>query len=188
MMIIERVVNRRGAEIYLLLFLIFTPMLGFSQRVALTCDALKLPMFTANVGADIALAEHITLDIEASFNPMKKYFSEKISLHHLSLSPEVRYWFKRPFYSHYVGANMLCSSYDIVLGDKYRDGMVIALGLGYGCSIMLNDRWSLVPSVGLGLGYVSYLAHPATSDDTPKVSGVKLVPTRLGLAFTYIID
>ena len=101
------------------------------------------------------------------------------------VSPEYRYWFKRPLYSHYIGAHITTAMYDIALNTKQSEGAFVAVGIGYGYSVLLGKRWSLMPYVGFGVAYKEIVDRQQRA-----ISNYEFKPmiTRLGVSLTYIIN
>lgn len=123
---------------------------GKAQRIAMSTDALQWALISPNLGLEVAVSQHHALAFSASTCPVK--ISDRLSVTHLSVSPQYKYWFRMPFYGHYVGASMLYSSYDLSLGKTARTGNLLAACADYGYSLIIGRRWNLVPHVGLGLG------------------------------------
>ena len=122
-----------------------------AQRFAVNTDVVQWALVSPNVGFEVSLEQHHTLGFSASVAPFK--IMEKASLRHLSIEPQYKYWFRMPYFGHYVGASMIYSSYDIAFGNFARKGNLVAATGNYGYSIILGRRWNLVPHLGLGAGY-----------------------------------
>ena len=129
---------------------LFSTLGAKAQRFAVHTDALQWAILSPNVAFEAALAQHHALSFSASACPVK--VSDLASLTHFSIEPQYKYWFRMPFYGHYVGASMLYSSYDLFLGKTARTGNLLAACADYGYSLIIGRRWNLVPHVGLGLG------------------------------------
>lgn len=106
--------------------------------------------------------------------------SKNLSFRQISIRPTYKYWFKQAFYAHYIGIDLLYSAYDIHLKNKFYDGNIIALGIGYGYSFLLNERLNLIPGIGIGVGY----NH--SRNQTVK-SGIKPVLTQAAITLQYVI-
>lgn len=123
---------------------------GKAQRLAVSTDLVHWAVLSPNIGFEIALSQHHAFAFSASTCPVK--VSDRLSVTHLSVLPEYRYWFRMPFYGHYTGANLIYSSYDIG-GSRYvRTGNLIAACANYGYSFILGRRWNVIPHAGLGIG------------------------------------
>lgn len=124
------------------------------------------------------ITEHLTFDLETSFNPFDEIYAD-IKATHLAISPEVRYWFRRPQYGHYLGANILTSIYDLRFQDYTAKGRMVAIGVTYGYGFIISKRISITPNIGVGYG----------AFDESDGSGIKFHPTltKLGANISYII-
>ena len=121
-----------------------------AQRVAVSTDMLQWALVSPNLGFEIALSRHHAFAFSASTCPVK--VSDRLSVSHLSVRPEYKYWLRMPYYGHYVGADMLYSSYEIGGSLYTRAGNLVAAGVNYGYSFIIGRRWNVVPHVGVGIG------------------------------------
>ncbi len=164
----------------LLLVLSFGP--AAAQRTAVKTNALGWATLSPNVGVEFCLSDRMSLAIDGSFNPWEiKGYTYK----HFKVTPELRYWFSRPLYGHYLGLNAIAMTYKIDMFDRYYNGELIGVGLGYGYSFVLGKHWNLETSVGVGYGF---------RRETPKGMGASdrvwrhdLMATKLGISLVYII-
>ena len=106
---------------------------GKAQRVAVFTDAFQYALLSPNLGFEVALSQHHAFAFSASTCPVK--VNKNLSITHLSVLPEYKYWFRMPFYGHYAGA-----------------GNLIAAFADYGYSFILGRRWNVVPHAGIGVG------------------------------------
>ena len=133
-----------------LMVLLLSSFEGKAQRFAVSTDVLQWALVSPNAELDMVLSEHHAFSISASMCPSE--VSERLSITHVSVAPEYKYWFRMPFYGHYAGADLLYSSYEID-GTRYqRAGNLIAACATYGYSLVLNKRLNLVPHVAAGVG------------------------------------
>lgn len=123
---------------------------GKAQRIAMSTDALQWALISPNLGLEVAVSQHHALAFSASTCPVK--ISDRLSVTHLSVSPQYKYWFRMPFYGHYAGADLMYSSYEIGGSAYAGSGNLLALRGTYGYSLILGRRWNLIPNAGLGLG------------------------------------
>ena len=162
-----------------------------AQRVGIKTNALYWGGATPNLGVELRLSRHFTLNLEGGFNPLSvKNYKFQIA----GFQPEVRYWFSgRPQARHFVGLMALGSVYDI--HDKradyrlHHDGDAYGGGLTYGYALPLGEHWSMEATVGLGLlhyrekKYHDWEESPSSANNTKTM----FAPLKLGLTFTYII-
>ena len=121
-----------------------------AQRFAVSTNALEWLTLSPNLSFDMAFSQHHAFSMSASASTWK--ISDNLHLQHITVSPEYRYWFRMPFYGHFMGANLIYSSYDFSLGGFDRRNDLLAAGVTYGYSLMLGKRWNIVPVIGLGAG------------------------------------
>ena len=121
-----------------------------AQRVGISTNLLGIATLSANADIEIVIGDKSSLSIGASGAPWR--FNEKISLKHILISPEYKYWFSQAMYWHYLGANFMYTAYRVRFNDKKYEGNIAAFGVTYGYSLILGKRWNFVPSVGLGVG------------------------------------
>lgn len=167
------------------LFLISTPMMA--QRVSLKSNALYWAGATPNIGVEFRLNRHFTLNIEGLGNRLK--VGSKLDTRVLSFTPEARYWFSiRPQAGHFVGVMGMATDYDITLKNKVYKGEAIGAGLTYGYSFVLNNRWSLEATAGIGLLGTRKVDHRKNEPEPASAkSSMVFAPMKLGLSFVYII-
>ena len=168
-----------------LLCLLEQPLLA--QRVSVKSNALYWATATPNIGVEFRLNRHFTLNMEGLGNRFKA--GSKIDTRILAFTPEARYWFSiRPQAGHFVGLMGMAADYDITLKNKVRKGSAVGLGATYGYSFVLNKRWSLETTAGLGLLNVRNVNHAKGEPEPDKAkSSVKFAPLKLGVTFVYII-
>lgn len=160
---------------------------GYAQRAAVSTDLLKWATLSPNISADIVVASQTSINLEASFNTLNEIYGDNCA-EHIMVSPELRYWFKRPLYSHYIGLNAIALIYNVTLdGSRYK-GQAGGIGIGYGYSFLISKRWNLTPYIGVGYGYFNEYIDPDLSSTSEVKADFKPMLTKLGIAFTYIID
>ena len=152
MMCCEPMSQARIVKIFLCVAAVFllASFEGKAQRMAVSSDLVQWALVSPNLGFEVALSQHHAFAFSASTCPVK--VSDRLSVSHLSMSPEYKYWFRMPFYGHYAGADILYSSYEIG-GSRYaRTGNLVAACANYGYSFIIGKRWNIVPHAGLGVG------------------------------------
>ena len=147
---------------------------GRAQRIAISSDAVKWAALSPNLGFEIALSQHHAFSLSAATCPVK--VSDALSVTHITVIPEYKYWLRMPFYGHYMGANLLYSSYEAA-GSRYSGaGNIVAACVNYGYSFIINSRWNVVPFAGVGIGV----------DVADKTSFIPLV-ARIGVNFQLVV-
>ncbi len=159
-----------------------------AQRVALTTDVLEWAASTPNFSIESRLSRRITLDVSVLANPFRNYFGKQdLRLANLRVQPEVRYWFNRPLARHFVGLNATAGIYDLTYNHKRYKGDLLAIGARYGYSLVLSQKWSVVFSGGIGLGYVHGYYFRDDQEQPLEPNQSKIIPfPDLSVSFSYI--
>lgn len=124
-----------------MLFLLAVPFLSRAQGVPVegkgSMIGIKsnIPYWataTFNLGAEVYLARHWTLELEAGLNPFSGKNDDGSygrSLKHLRLHPELRYWFCETFNGHFLGVHTPYLLYNVAdikwlgtEGERHQDG------------------------------------------------------------------
>ena len=158
-----------------------------AQRIALKTNALYWAALSPNVGVEFRMSRHFTMNLEGSFSP---FTVGKLGLKHGSLSPEVRYWFDgRPQTRHFVGVMGMATMYDLQFRNTMHSGDAFGGGVTYGYSHVINRRWSIEGTVGLGVLHRSEkeYEHGAPIPDRTNNSGLVFAPLKLGISAVYTL-
>lgn len=182
-------------RILYLLFLIgmLCPLTGKAQFIAVKTDGLKWAMMTPNVGLELVISERSSLDfsIFGNNNPWGK----DVKL--VAVQPEYRYWFNgRPMVREYIGVGLLAATHDITWGKHIYQGDALGAGLTFGYVFDLTTRLNL--ELYAGFGAVAYFQKEYYINDNYEdyengagsknnSTGYTLMPTKLGVAVSYIL-
>ena len=163
-----------------------------AQRIALTTNIVEDIVLIPNIGVDIVMTDKQTLSLDTSFAPYK--ISQNLYNKSLTFRAGYKYWLNQAFYAHYLGVDVVATSYDLKYKNFTAKNEYVALGVGYGYSFILGKRLNLVPCIGLGLSYgnsydgYDHMAKPGEGVMASKTSGVKPVITRLGITIQYVLN
>lgn len=186
----------------MLLFLVSGQQEARAQQVGIKTNALMWAGLTPNLGCEVVIGEHSSLDLSAFGNYMSfskdatatrpedlMFFSKLIAF-----QPEYRYWFNgRPMVREYIGVSTMLATYDMHMNQYYYDGNAISLGLTGGYSFILGSNWRLELCGGFGVLFFHQKQYHETDDsllgksESANSHGYKLFPAKLGVTFTYII-
>lgn len=143
-----------------------------AQTLALKTNLIYDATLTINLGSEVALSPHWTLDISGNLNAWTfgKAHME-IPEHdqpgvnqkrwkHWMLQPEIRYWFCERFQGHFLGAHLIGGEYNVggigpftsIKNHRYQ-GWGIGGGIAYGCSFIVAKHWNIEPEIGIGYIY-----------------------------------
>lgn len=165
----------------------------YLPKFALKTNALYWATTTPNLGIEFALAPKMTLDVSGNYNPWE--FSKNRQLKHWLVQPELRYWLCERFNGSFFGIHghygeMNVSNLDIFgMGDYRYDGKVYGGGISYGYQWILNNRWSMEATIGVGYARLDYDKYKCGKCGEKLGHNTKnyFGPTKVGLSFIYVI-
>lgn len=143
--------------------------------LALKTNALYWATTTPNLGAELRLARHFTLECEVGLNPFKHQHADGSygrSFRHLRVHPELRYWFCEAFYKHFVGLHVPYVNYNISdikllsTDGKRKQGWGAGLGLSYGYDWALSKHWNIEGTLGAGWLHLDHKVYPCANCGT----------------------
>ena len=164
-----------------------------AQKVALKSNLLYDATTTLNVGLEVGLSPKWSLDLPVNYNPWE--FSDNKKLKHWLVQPELRYWFCERFNGHFLGLHGHASQFNVGgiklfgLEDSRFEGNLYGGGLSYGYHWILNTRWSIEATIGLGYAYIDYTEYECARCGSEKDKGTRnyFGPTKAGISLIYII-
>ena len=168
-----------------------------APRFALKTNALYWATTTPNLGAELRLSRHFTLECEFGLNPFKHKRDDGSygqSFRHLRIHPELRYYFCEAFYKHFLGLHVPYVNYNISdisllnCDAKRKQGWGAGLGLSYGYDFAFSPHWNLEGTIGAGWLRLNHKSYPCAncgtvrSHDKNNYFGI----TQAGLTLSYI--
>lgn len=160
--------------------------------VAIKTNLLGDAALCANLGVEIGLWRHWSLDVPVWYSPYDITDGWRIRL--LATQPEVRYWLKDAGEGHYFGVHATVAGFNVSFGGDYRyqdpNHAAFGAGIGYGYAFHLDKsrRWSMEAQIGAGyIGY-EYIKYHNTGRNGAEVSrgkGTYWGVTRAGFAVAY---
>lgn len=178
---------KRKAKIVLFILFMLVPLSGLSQKIAVKTNALNWATISPNISAEFVVNPYMSLDLSASFNLWTPYADSKFN--HLSLQPELRYWFQRPMAQHFLGFTLLYLDYDLMHKKEYHDGQAFGGGFTYGYNFVLTKRWNLELTAGIGVMH-RWEKKYIEGEPLPVMNNANrwcLVPIKLGVTVSYVI-
>jgi len=154
-----------------------------------------LLMTVINFGAEVCLGEKTSLDLPLIYNPVT--INRNWKFRALFFQPELRYWFSKKKYGHFVGLHSGLGWYNIAFFSDYRyqdkrgRTPIWNAGLSYGYAVPLtkDKKFGLEFTVGAGYNYTRYDMFYNISNgalhDTRLLSRWGI--TRAGINLTYNI-
>ncbi len=165
----------RALKIYLILIItmVVSSSGAFAQRVAISTNAIEWGILAPNISGEITLSTHSSMTMDLTIDP-KFSVSDRFKSNNNTMKYSYRRWFKQAMSSHFVGVNMMFSTYDVRFMDHYYWGNIVGAGITYGYSWVLNSRINIVPTIGVGGGYIG-------------LGGFIPVVTDFGVRIQYVI-
>ncbi len=186
-------------KILLTLGLLFGMSLGTTaQQWAAKTNLIYWATTTPNLGIEVALSKHSTINISANYNPWT--IDSHIKLQHWFVKPEYRYWFTEKYTRAFVSAHLLGGEFDFggfrppfrlfdALVQRYYKGSIVALGVGVGYQFYISPHWNLELSAGVGVARLDYDRISRVASE-PKRHDTRWmpIPTEIGLSFVYLFN
>ncbi len=170
-----------------------------AQHLGVKTNLLYDATATINLGAEMDLNTHFTLDAAVSYNNWD--FADNKKWRHWMLQPELRYWLCEAFNGHFFGLHALGGQFNfnkvkLPFGiypqtkDYNHQGDFMGMGVAYGYQWILNDSWGVEATLGAGYLYINYEQYPCTQCGDELNSGGKNYwgLTKAGLSIIYIIN
>lgn len=160
--------------------------------IAVKTNLLGDAALCANLGVEIGLWRHWSLDVPVWYSPYDITNGWRIRL--LATQPEVRYWLKDTGEGHYFGVHATVAGFNVSFGGNYRyqdpNHAAFGAGIGYGYAFHLDKsrRWSMEAQIGAGYIDYKYIKYHNTGRNGAEVSrgkGTYWGVTRAGFAVAY---
>ena len=185
----------------LLLIVIATCLGASAQKVGIKTNILPDALLSPNLGIEIGLKPHWSLDITGEGN---FWTVDRHKWKHWLVQPEARYWLCERFAGHFFGLHGIGGEFNFgniknslnVLGmdfsqlsDKRYQGWGVGAGIGYGYSWIINDHWNFEAEIGVGYIYTRYDVYPCANCGTKLESDKShnyVGPTKAALNLVYV--
>lgn len=156
-----------------------------AQKFSLKTNTLTWATLSPNVGAEIILSSHISVNGHLTLHP----FNFKGNPFRFFIAqPELRYWPGRPCSRHFFGVTGFYMDNDFVWKDMQYRGDGLAGGFSYGYNWILSSHWNLEASIGLGVMYTRQFKYETGTQRPESINYTKWIPVpmKCGLSFVYI--
>ena len=159
---------------------------------AIKNNLLFTALLTANLGFEVQLWEHFSLDVPVWYSPYD-LFTPRRKIRMLAAQPEIRWWAGNVMEGHFIGLHTHIAGFNIALNDyaRYQDPnhALWGMGLSYGYALPIDKsgHWGIEFNVGLGFAEYSYDAYH-NQDNGARFSsgqGWYLGITRGGITLSY---
>ena len=183
-------------KLLVIVTLLFIVTNSFGQKLAVKTNIPYLATATPNIGFELGLAPKVTLDLSYGINPFT--FENNKKWKHWLVQPEVRYWFCERFYGHFLGFHVGMAEYNFgsikILtvkdaSDFRYEGWAAMGGVSYGYSWILNDRWNLEATLGIGVIYTDYKKFDCPECGTllEEENKMFVAPTKAAISIIYML-
>ena len=192
----------KSIAITLLLATAATFTVKAQDDVALKTNLIADALLSPNLGIEIGLAPHWSLDVRAQGN----FWDVKGHLwKHMLAQPEARYWFCQRFAGHFICEHAIGGVFNIgninldklaFLGNDFKnmkdhryEGWGIGGGITYGYAWPVHRHWNIEAEIGVGYVYTRHDTYPCASCGRKIANNVPrnyVGPTKAGVNVVYI--
>lgn len=169
-----------------------------AQQVAIKTNLLYDATTTLNLGIELGMGWHWTLDIPFNYNPWK--WDDGMRVQHWGVQPAIRYWFCEKFNRTFVGLHAHYADFNVgglrdwipvsknMKQNRY-EGQLYGAGVSGGYSWILSNRWSLEMEIGIGYAHIVTDKYPCRTCGTSKGHSHKnyVGPTKASISLIYMI-
>ena len=155
--------------------LLVVPLLCFKSNAQDLVVKTNLPYLlttTPNIGVEYAFARNFSIELTTGYNPFK--FGENKRFKHWVVWPELRYWTYESLNGHFFGLHGVSGVFNIggwdlgieklsPLKDKRVQGTAYGAGISYGYAWIIENRWAIEFTAGLGIARVEYDSYSLSS-------------------------
>ena len=138
---------------------------GYSQKTAISVNALPAIDGAFSGGISYALGNKTTVELTGSLRPWKR--KEEYVNRYWLLQPEFKYWtcqkFNGTFWGVYInGAQFNIGGKKLPFGlfsklkENRYEGWLTGVGISYGYHWLLSKHWNIETSIGLGYEFIRY--------------------------------
>lgn len=159
---------------------------------AIKNNLLFTALLTANLGFEVQLWEHFSLDVPVWYSPYD-LFTPRRKIRMLAAQPEIRWWAGNVMEGHFIGVHTHIAGFNIALNDyaRYQDPnhALWGMGVSYGYALPLDKtgHWGIEFNIGLGFAEYSYDAYHNQDNGARFSSGQGWYwgITRAGITLSY---
>lgn len=171
-----------------------------AQQVSLKTNILYDATATVNLGAEVRVAPHWSVDVSGNYNAWNLGHNR---LRHWLVQPEGRYWFCDATAGHFLALHALGGAYNVGhlsfardflgldfgrLRDNRYQGYFWGAGFGYGYSWILGKHWSIEAEIALGWLHVKYDKYECEGCGRRVKSASRdfVTPTKAAINIVYV--
>lgn len=168
---------------------------GALPHVALKTNLLYWATSTPNIGIEVGLSRHYTLQLNGGYNAWRSM--DRMRWKHYLIQPELRYWTCQRFVRHFWGIHGVYSEYNAgpvsfipALKGKTYQGKLYGGGISYGYHLPIGPRWGAEFSLGVGYLRLDYEKYACKGCNEYLGSYKKnyFGPTQAAVSIIYLIN
>ena len=167
-------------RISLMLFtLLFVAMGASAQKVAVKTNLIYDAALTPNLGLELGLSKHSTLEADYGLNLWKNSYKHR-QWKHWQSQIEYRWWPCSKFNGHFLGIHAQGGEFNMTARESTRgllhhlakdvnkryEGWNVGGGISYGYQWILSRHWNLEASLGVGYQWIRYKKYPCAQCGT----------------------
>lgn len=161
--------------------------------LAFKTNALLLGAGIANLGAEVRLADHFSLDFPVIYSPYTIKNDYRIRV--MGLQPEFRFWLKNFTQGHFFGLTGNFAWFNVSMSNdnRYQDTdnrPLMGFGVSYGYSWRVHPSLAIEFTAGAGYANIHYDVFYNVHNGIQYNSGVKNYwgLTKAGISIVYILN
>lgn len=173
---------------------------SFAQTTGLKTNLLYDATATFNVGAEVAIGHHYSVDVSGNYNPWT--WKDNTKWKHWLVQPELRYWTCSPFAGHFFGLHAIVGQFNIGnidiglkipgtdfsnLKDHRYQGWAAGAGVAYGYALPLARHWNIEFEIGAGAIYTKADSFECDVCSRPTAQNIKKLRPMLTKAAISIV-
>lgn len=189
---------KRQTTFIIFIILCCLPTSIFAQQAVVKTNLLYWTTGTPNLSIELATGRKHSISVAGGFMPWQ--YSDTKKLKHWLVQPEFRYWPCETFNGHFWGVHALGGQFNaggvnlpfglfLQMKESRYQGWTAGAGLSYGYHWMLNRKWSLEFSLGLGYLYIDYKKYKCTQCGKAQKENHRnyVGPTKAAINLIYIL-
>lgn len=133
----------------------------YAQKAAIKTNLLHWATGTPNAALEWGMTSQLTASLSVGYNALASL--GQVSLRHLSIVPELKYWPCQRFERHFIGVHGSLGKFDLAnlpfipaFKERAYNGTFYGGGIIYGYHWPLGKRWGIEAKVGAGYLYIDY--------------------------------
>lgn len=174
----------------LFLLIVLTTVKSYGQFYSLRTNLLGDATGNFNIEGAMTLNKKWSIHLPVQYNPFIYSPKKNTKFQNLTISPQVRYWFKQSFMDQFASISIIASRFHISnIWNNYRyDGVGAGVGLSYGCTYPLNPRWNFEWEIGIAGMWVNCdkYVNKAAGYKFKDMHEWKVIPHKLSASIVYL--